>query len=265
MKELEKAQYKIIQPFLNEIDFETAYPYSIVESRQHGRIFVDNVESPNTVLFWHYCGFAYLVGDTDNNDFNFNLCRLLSGEFEDNQRRLILHINDNKWNEQIIDIMKNMGNIYSNERYIFRFDKVQHESQKYSVPKCFSVNEINDNILAKLKGKIVPSFSWHTAEEFLQHGKGFCLIDNKNISCTAFSSGIGNRQMDIGVETNEQYRGKGLGTLVAAEMVEYASNNGYEPAWGCDVNNIASATVAKKLGFQRVGVCSVYIKIGSEK
>ena len=36
--------------------------FSIVEKRQYGDIFVDSDIDPHSVLFWHYCGFAYLTG-----------------------------------------------------------------------------------------------------------------------------------------------------------------------------------------------------------
>ena len=42
------------------------YPLSIAENRQYGDIFVDNVIDPHSVLFWHYCGFAYLTGEASD-------------------------------------------------------------------------------------------------------------------------------------------------------------------------------------------------------
>lgn len=260
MKELERVQFSKAIPFLNDIDFETAYPYSITENCQQGRIFTDDDENPHTVLFWHYCGFGYLAGEAGNSEFNTGLRKLLSGTFEADQKRFMLHTHDIKWDERIADLVKDMDNITFGQRHIFRFDKKQYESHEYTVPETHTVSEINAAILAKLNGRIIPGFSWHTPEAFLKSGKGYCLLNNGNICCDAFSSGIGNKQIDIGVETNEQYRGKGLGTFVAAKMVDYALNKGYVPAWSCDVKNNASARIAEKVGFQRAGVCSVYVK-----
>jgi len=260
MRELEKAQFMIVHPFMNDINFETAYLYSIVENRQDGRIFVDNIESPRTVLLWHYCGFAYVIGNTANDNFNRDIVKLLSGEFEDNQRRFVLHMNDKIWNEKIIKITENNFDINQTQRYIFRFNRERYKIQDYSVSNTYRISEIDQNVLSKLNGRIIPSFSWQTSESFLQRGKGFCFINNNDICCTAFSSGIGNGQIDIGVETAGPSCGKGLGTLIAAQMVEYSLKNGYEPAWGCDTKNVASAAIACKLGFERTGLCTVYMK-----
>ena len=38
------------------------YPLSITEGIQSGEIYVDDPENPGMVLFWHYCGFAYISG-----------------------------------------------------------------------------------------------------------------------------------------------------------------------------------------------------------
>ncbi len=59
-------------------------------------------------------------------------------------------------------------------------------------------------------------------------------------------------------ETNPQYMGRGLGTIVASKMVRYALDNGYEPDWGCDTENFGSASIARKLGFEESGLHSVY-------
>ena len=40
------------------------YPLSITEGIQSGDIYVDDPENPGMVLFWHYCGFAYISGVT---------------------------------------------------------------------------------------------------------------------------------------------------------------------------------------------------------
>lgn len=260
MQELEKAQFTIVHSFMNDINFETAYPYSIIENFQDGRIFVDNIESPQTVLFWHYCGFAYVIGSTANDNFNRDIVKLLLGEFEDKQRRFVLHINDKNWNEKITKITDNNSDINQTQRYIFCFNNKRYKTQDYCVSNTYSISEIDGNILSRLNGKIIPSFSWQPAESFLQRGKGFCFINNNDICSTAFSSGIGNGKIDIGVETAEPFCGKGLGTLIAAQMVEYSLKNGYEPAWGCDIKNAASAAIARKLGFERTGLCSVYKK-----
>ena len=38
------------------------YPLSVAEMIQQGDIYADSLDDPECVLFWHYCGFAYISG-----------------------------------------------------------------------------------------------------------------------------------------------------------------------------------------------------------
>jgi len=260
MIELNEEQYALVEPFVKEITCDTVYVYSIIEKRQQGRIFVDNTVCPRSVLFWHYCGFAYVAGDHMNSEFNEVLLELLLRDFEEGQSRFVLAVKDETWDKVIADLVETNPKIQSRKRFRFCFNREKFHKQNLAVPDGYRIAEIDKNLIEKLQGRIIPSFSWNTSESFLNAGKGFCLIDKENndIASTAFSSCIGNGKMDIGIETKPEYRGRGLGTIVAAQMVQYALDNGYEPGWGCDTKNLGSASIARKLGFEEIGFHSMY-------
>jgi RimJ/RimL family protein N-acetyltransferase len=52
------------------------------------------------------------------------------------------------------------------------------------------------------------------------------------------------------VVTDEGYRGRNLGTIVCAFMVEYCCHRNLEPIWSCMASNPASASIARKLEFE---------------
>jgi RimJ/RimL family protein N-acetyltransferase len=80
---------------------------------------------------------------------------------------------------------------------------------------------------------------------------GFCLVkDDDTIVSTSFAAYIDNNRIDIGIETNPEYRGQGFGALTCAAMIQYCLDNGYEPIWGCRKDNMASFRLAQKLGFK---------------
>lgn len=62
MIELAEKNFRDMKEWANKSVYESVYPYSIVEGYQKGRIFVDDLEHVKAVLFWHYCGFGYIVG-----------------------------------------------------------------------------------------------------------------------------------------------------------------------------------------------------------
>lgn len=255
----EYAKRSEIQALIKEIHADQIYIYSMLENIQKGRMFVDSKTDIQNVLFWHYCGFAYVAGTGDNEAFNQELGKFIQGEYEEDQSRFILAIAEPKW-KSVVEDLKQYQTIYERTRYQFKFNKEQFELNNFSVPSEFELKEIDEEIINKLQGRIIPSFSWDSSKEFLEKGKGLCLLHKGEIACNAFSAAIGNGQMDIGVETNPNYRGKGLGKIVAAWMVNYALEKGYEPIWGCDSENIGSSSIAQAIGYEKLAEHSMYMK-----
>ena len=60
MKKL--TDYRKIRHLTDQISVEKVYPLSILEGIQSGEIYVDDTDSPNAALIWHYCGFANILG-----------------------------------------------------------------------------------------------------------------------------------------------------------------------------------------------------------
>ena len=78
------------------------------------------------------------------------------------------------------------------------------------------------------------------------------------MAACAFSSGISNDYVDIGVETAEECRGKGYGRIVVSAMVNETLRRGKTPVWGCDTRNEASMRLACSVGFEIVGTHEWY-------
>ena len=56
----------------------------------------------------------------------------------------------------------------------------------------------------------------------------------------------------IGIETIEEYEGRGIATIVASEFARHALTSGRRPHWDCWVSNTPSIRVAEKVGFADV-------------
>ena len=60
MRKIDRNEYKEYLEFANECIANRVYPISIVTGAQDGDIYTDD---KGCVLFWHYCGFAYISGN----------------------------------------------------------------------------------------------------------------------------------------------------------------------------------------------------------
>lgn len=79
---------------------------------------------------------------------------------------------------------------------------------------------------------------------------GYCLLCADEVVCeaTAGPPAIGLREP--GVFTHEAHRGKGYATLTVAHLVHEVEALGQRTYWNCSKQNVASAAVARKMGYR---------------
>lgn len=212
------------------------YPLSIAENRQYGDIFVDNVIDPHSVLFWHYCGFAYLTGEASD-----SILKEIAEEVSVKSKRRMILITDDP---SVISFMDNMGCIIS-KRIEYEYDGMPCGSKK----QCrFEVKKIDAKNIRSITGRIIPSFSWEE-EQFLRNGFGYIAEMNNRYCGVAFSSAVSSEEVDIGVEVDPGYRGQGIASTLALKMCEEIINTGKKPVWAHAESNVGSMHTALKCGF----------------
>ncbi|MCG8409826.1 MAG: GNAT family N-acetyltransferase [Bacteroidales bacterium] len=100
-----------------------------------------------------------------------------------------------------------------------------------------------------MKGSVVPSNFWDNAHDFDKQGVGFSLYHNNKLATTAFSAFIFDKELELGMETTPEFRGKGYAQYACSALIDYCLINNYEPIWACSLKNVASYNLAQKLGF----------------
>lgn len=255
MIELERNSYGMVKKFVDIITCDKVYPLSILEGRQVGRVFVDSVKNINSALFWHYCGFSYLTGNPSEAFLN-DISLLIKQEYEPNQRRCVLHIN----NDDLDNYFSNVSGIIRAEQYRFLFKQDKSDECSLLLKNGYEIRELDEKILSKLDGRIIPSFSWGSTDDFLEKGKGYCILDENEVVTVAFTAAISDTEVDIGIETNEKYRKQGFGKCVAALMVKDVLKRNKTPIWECNINNLGSKAIAESVGFEVLETYPLFYK-----
>jgi GNAT superfamily N-acetyltransferase len=91
--------------------------------------------------------------------------------------------------------------------------------------------------------------NFHSVDDFLGRGIGYCILHQNRIVSAATSMAQCRRAIDIEVETVPAYRKQGLATVVGAQLVAVCLEQGVEPHWLAA--NTASERLALKLGYVR--------------
>lgn len=254
VKDMQRINPQKYSNFISYADINgcgKVYPLSISERIQYGEIFVNSNSNYQAVLFWHHCGFAYLSGKFDE-AFLEDVYKLMLNKDNENPRRFILLVDD----ARIEKFFQSKDNIVFERRYLFEYTN-EYTPIPPNLPSGYKLKEIDTQLLSKIHGNIVPALFWNDLNGFFEQGKGYCIIHGDNIAAWAFSSAISSTEIDIGIETDKNYQHRGFATIVANRMIQYAFEEGKMPAWACHYKNVASAKLAKKVGFVKKAECSI--------
>jgi len=245
--------YENISHLLDEIQVDKVYPCSILEGIQSGEIFVNDVSNPHAALFWHYCGFAYIAGKYDAN-FITEIIEFMRNPRKGHSGRLALQTGND---DLISKLLPENAGMEKKEQYLF-----DYVGKKISIPQLdegFVIEKINSQNYELLEGHIIPAFSWESREKFLEKGYGFVILHHSRFVACAFSAGISKEYVDIGVETAEDFKGKGFGKVVTLCMIDEILKRGQKPVWECNTTNEASMRLACAVGFKIKGIHPLWV------
>jgi GNAT superfamily N-acetyltransferase len=280
MLKLDENGYHKVHQFIRDIPFNTFFARVVVERKINGSIYVDDASNPTTCLFTHPYGMSLLCGKTTNSDFNRKLCEFMLNERKVNRRPQWLMVHPEKWSKQLKQLLNNklikypdiqldkdmskeeiearMNSLTKDHviewtRVNFRFNKRKYYSNikgKVKIPDGFKIARIYKDLFQRISGRVVPEYFWNSPDHFSNDGIGFCLMNEDKIISTCFSAWIVEKNLELGIETNENFRRHGYAMYPAAALIGYCLENHYEPVWSCNKENTGSFRLAQKLGFE---------------
>jgi len=259
-----KEYYKASEP-LQQVEINHLFADAVVLGHVDGRIYVDNTIKPDAFYIEHPYGMSLLFGSTTNESFNKWLIQHALNIHKIRNRFEWLQAFPKAWNEYIASewskhLIKQKDNeagmqddkIEENTRVNFRFNKAIYLEFKHKyIQADVAVVTTDRQMFESMQGSVVPARFWNNADDFLEKAVAFSVMDNgSTVACTAFSAFVIGNQLEIGIETSDNYRGKGYAASACSALIDYCLANSYEPVWGCKLENKASYLLAQKLGFE---------------
>jgi len=86
-----------------------------------------------------------------------------------------------------------------------------------------------------------------SAEDFVQRGLGFCLLDGDVMIGAAYSSLVCSQGIEISLFVSPEHRRQGIATALTSWLLRECLANNMEPHW--DAANEESCLLAEKLGY----------------
>ncbi|HHT7224369.1 TPA: GNAT family N-acetyltransferase [Bacillus cereus] len=239
---------------------------AVIAGLNPGRIFVDNVSSPNSGLIWlgNNDGF-FFIGDAENEEFNKEMNRFINNVIVPEARKAGLDCfegigNHSKWNKTIERIFQHR-NLKSWNQRVYTLRKKGYENhhepeieQEYTVLKMSKALYENSNNAFKnidfLQSKILEF--WSSSDRFFNEGIGYCIVYDDVIVSVCFSGFVFENIHCIDIETIEGYQGRKLAQKIAHSFVKDCLENDIIPYWDCMELNKPSVAVVENVGFTNV-------------
>lgn len=229
MNKLNKSEYNRVAPLLKDIKHNRALIFSIIDSNLNANIFVDNQHNPKAaLLLWE---FSFLLGLEENNEFNKNIYDyILNNTIQSTEdSELILFLDIKSW-PNLVKLLNEQGCITIKR-------------------KMFSFSPDKFHKLTKVLSELPHDLTLSTIDINASKNIGFCVKKDNKIISSCISVAVGANEAEIDILTDENYRKRGLATIVATAFINHCLNNDMLPVWSCWPERKGSIALANKLGF----------------
>ncbi|MCZ6681515.1 MAG: GNAT family N-acetyltransferase [Candidatus Poribacteria bacterium] len=119
-----------------------------------------------------------------------------------------------------------------------------------SVPDGCELRPIDATWFERCRYRDYYAAYFGSVERTLEKGFGFCLVKEHQLLSEAFAGDAALGMIEIGTITGEPYRRRGYATFCCAQLIRECEARGYRTYWNCAKNNLASAGLARRMGYQ---------------
>ncbi len=256
---LPKDQYERARPLFEPLHYQLVVE-SMLDGTNPGWLYVDDEMAPTCGWMVNSEGF-FLAGEPTNKQFN----TWLKKWFEDYLRHgnadweseavLLFDISSDDWISSFPDIFSLRPPLEVNRlHYLCREVRVDWRPL---LPEGFSVHQLDEHILEDDALEIPDhlrlwvKMNWGTKESYLKHGFGTCIVHESSIVSYSLADCVHGDECEIGIQTLERFRRRGLATVTAAANIDLAFDRGFEVVgWHTHDYNEASQKTAEKVGFE---------------
>ena len=260
MIELQPGDFRALLPALRRVPINTLFARSVLEQCVVGTVWVDRRDDPSLIHVMHPYGMTLLFGDA-------------GGTRPAGLKEHMLTLGSDrgdKWLQaspgalsSLLDELLDVGlatvdrppggpGIQRYTRSNFRFNPARHAPKRNPIPPeeeaVLRPMRATDFALPDIE--VSPHRFWTSADQFLAHGGGWCLERNGQLASMAFSSFRFDAQLEIGVETRADHRGRHYAFYAARALIDQCISQGLEPVWSCRKENTGSYRLALALGFE---------------
>ncbi|MFC9708279.1 GNAT family N-acetyltransferase [Paenibacillus sp. NPDC056933] len=267
------SQRKQLAPFISGTNGHVVMG-GVLAGLQCGRVYADRLHAPASALIWAKNEMFYLIGSSDNDQFNRRVREVLVQELlpealdagEDMLNLEVYPEPGSDWSP-VLHHMFN-GRLREGLRVPFQFNLAKYEkwlessSNSLSIFPGYALQVIDRAVIVEDKSRIIEHEIlkfWHSVDDFIRYGVGTCAVYKGKVVGTCISVFVSGVHHEAGIHTYDLiHRGKGLATAIASSYVRLLLEQGCVPHWTTEDFRHDSIVIAGKLGFEQGRAYPVY-------
>ena len=248
MIEIDPAGYESVLPLVTKsrVQGYSSYAFAVLEGRQPGHVFADDVDAPQSALVIHFGQPALLCGKAGSGGGIF--LQQVAARFPGRRTPLFWTASDD-WRQVLAGLPGTQL-----QRTTFSYPLfLEGAVREHSLPNNVEIKRM-DKALIEAPGSTLKSGSvglWGGPAGFVQNSFGFCALHQGQAGSFCAAAFIGGGAAEIDISTAEEFRRMGLAVAAGAAFLRHCREHGLHPNWSCRSDNSASAALAEKLGFVR--------------
>ncbi len=238
MMELHPDQFDAVLPLFNMNMPNSVRVVSTLEGRTPGIVYVDDIHRPTVcALVINFYNITFLGGSIEQSWIDHVALEL--------RREFTIRI---VWPPHYDAIFKPPPT-FSEIVDRYEFYNLPSSLELVAIPKGFEFREMDMALFERCEWYDDIVLAHGSAQNFLQHGIGLCLMSGDEICCEGYAVWRDHKKFEIGAITRERYRKRGFAYATCNYLNQFCMNNGYSTYWVCNQSNLASVATAQKLGY----------------
>ena len=226
---------------------------AVLEGSQRGQVFVSGESDSGAAFVVNNFGFSCLIeSDEVDERFERGLTELLAARDPVRSSYLLWYEPPSRWQTKLdlYETVKRRERV----RFEFRKEHANYLNEPANSPAGFQLLVMTPHLLASAEkfGLKLESRFWSSADDFIAHGLGVCLVKDGEVVSLCYAAAVADELAEVDVVTDTQFRGQGLATIVAQEFNRLSVRSGITPTWDCFDYNTGSIKLAQRLGFVEV-------------
>ena len=233
-------------------------------------IYVDDVKDPKYAFTW-VGRRIYLSGDPGDATLRKEFNMLFNSQYVDGwlnfQIRFSVYPDRQEWVPALRELFWD-GEFTEGTRQYYRLRL--DDSIRGELPDGYEFAEVNQTLINKPYDNIERLAEEAVSErdgleDFLGKSFGVAALRGREVAGWALSEYNTGDSFEVGIETVDSHRRKGIATTLARELYRAGYRRGYRQAgWHCWKSNEASVATARKLGMEHVKdypSCSIHVPL----